>query len=204
VAQVLGHNFGRPGEVSNCVGCHAGHSLIAVPDDPAEAAWSNLAPGATVSASSVHPLIGGNLEGLVDRRVQKGRLVAYWRSDPAQSPTSQWVQLTFAVPVTVRTVRLYNPRQDSDGISTVQVTGATVRLYSDANATQEIGQATTGALSVAGSDLPFAEVTARTVRVEITGVTGTFENELVASLAEVEIIARAEAATGGALAQAGP
>jgi len=202
VAQVLGHNFGRPGEVSSCVGCHAGHSLIPVPEDPEEAKWSNLAPGATVSASSINPLIGDNVEGLVDRRVLKGRITAYWRSDPAQIPTTQWVQLTFPVPVTVRAVRLYNPRQDNEGISTVQITNTTVRLYRDANATEEIAQAESGPLSVAGSDVAFNAVTARTVRVEITGVTGTFENEFVASLAEIEVIARAETAESGAVAQA--
>ncbi len=203
VAQVLGHNFGRPGDVARCVGCHAGHSLIPVPDDPEAAKWSNLAPGATVSASSINPAIGDNLEGLVDRRVLKGRIGAYWRSDPAQNPVGQWVQLTFPVPVTIRTVRLYNPRQDSDGISTVQISAATVRLYRDANATDEIAQADSGTLSVAGSDVAFADVMARTVRVEISGLTGTFENEFVASLAEVEVIARAEAAADGAVAQAG-
>lgn len=202
VAQVLGHNFGRPGEVVQCVGCHAGHSLLDPPDDPEEAKWTNLAPGAEVTASSVHPLIGGNVEGLVDRRVQKGQIIAYWRSDPAQSPTTQWVQLSFPTPITVRTVRLYNPRQDSNGISTIQITGATVRLYSDVAATQEIAQASVGALTVSGTDVAFDQITSRAVRVEITGVTGTFENELVASLAEVEVIARAEALPEGSIAQA--
>ncbi|MEZ4622831.1 MAG: hypothetical protein R2867_46045 [Caldilineaceae bacterium] len=157
---MLGHNFGRPGEMAQCVGCHAGHSLIEVPENPEDAKWSNLAPGAAISTSSTHPLTGGNVEGLVDRRVQQGRIIAYWRSDPAQNPTAQWVQLTFPVPVTVRTVRLYNPRQDSDGVSTIQVNSTTVHLYGDAAGTQELVQATTGALSTAGTDVAFADVTA--------------------------------------------
>mgnify|MGYP001220317825 CR=1 FL=1 len=202
VAQVLGHNFGRPGDVARCVGCHAGHSLLVAPEDPEAAKWTNLAPGASLTASSIHPLIGGNLEGLVDRRVQKGRIVAYWRSDPAQSPSGQWVQLTFPVPITVRTVRLYNPRHDADGISTLQITGATVRLYSDAGATREVAQATAPALADSGTDVTFADIVARTVRVEISGVTGTFEEQLVASLAEVEVIAKA-GAVEGAIAQSG-
>lgn len=201
VAQVLGHNFGRPGEVSRCVGCHAGHSLLEAPEDPEAAKWTNLAPGAALAASSIHPLIGGNLEGLVDRRVQKGRIVSYWRSDPAQSPTGQWVQLTFPVPITVRTVRLYNPRLTESNISTVQITGATVRLYSDPAATNQVAQATAQALTVAGTDVAFADVTARVVRVEITGMTGLFENEFVASLAEVEVIAKATS-INDAMAQA--
>lgn len=201
VAHVLGQNFGRAGEMGRCVGCHAGHTLIEVPADPAEAQWTNLAPGATVSASSIHPTQSGNLEGVVDRRVQKGQVTTYWRSDPAQGAVGQWVQLSFGVPITVRTVRLYNGRQEAG--SGVQVTGATVHLYSDEAATQEIIQNATGQLSVGGTDVPFADVLARAVRVEITGVTGTFDGETVASLAEVEVIARAEVATTDSLASSG-
>ncbi len=203
VAHVLGHNFGRAGEMGRCVGCHAGHTLIEVPTDPADAQWTNLAPGATVSASSSHPTQSGNLEGVVDRRVQKGRVTSYWRSDPAQGATGQWVQLSFGVPITVRTVRLYNGRQEAGSNSFVQVTGATVRLYSDEAATQEITQNSSGQLSVSGTDVPFADVLARAVRVEVTGVSGTFDGETVASLAEVEVIARAEAATTESLASSG-
>ena len=191
VAHVLGMNFGRPGEMGNCVGCHAGHSLLAVPADPADAAWTNLAPGATLSASSVHPTLSDNLEGLIDRRVQKGRITAYWRSDPAQDPSGQWVQLVFPVPVTVREVLLYNPRPDALG--TLQVNGATVHLFSDPEATQEITKADTAALSDTGTTVVFADVTSRAVRVEITAMVGAFMGETVASLAEVEVIARAEA-----------
>ena len=191
VAHVLGMNFGRPGEMGSCVGCHAGHSALKVPENPADAAWTNLAPGATLSAASVHPTMGGNLEGLIDRKVQKGRITAYWRSDPAQNPNEQWVQLVFPVPVTVRTVRLYNPRADDMG--TIQVTGVNVQLYSDAQATQAIITADAGALTDSGIDVAFPDVTSRAVRVQITGVSGAFNGEAVASLAEVEVIARAEA-----------
>lgn len=191
VAHVLGMNFGRPGEIGSCVGCHAGHSALAVPETPADAAWTNLAPGATLSASSVHPTMGGNLEGLIDRKVQKGRVTSYWRSAPAQNPTGQWVQLVFPVPVTVRTVRLYNPRADAAG--TIQVNGATVRLYSDTEANQEVGAADVGTLTDGGIDVAFPDVTSRAVRIQITAVSGTFNGETVASLAEVEVIARAEA-----------
>jgi len=191
VAHVLGMNFGRPGDMGNCVGCHAGHSVLEVPENPADAGWTNLAPGATLSASSSHPTIGGNLEGLIDRKVQKGRFTAYWRSDPAQPPSGQWVQLVFPVPVTVRTVRLYNPREDAAG--TIQINGATVRLYSDAEANQELVTADVGALTDGGTDVAFPDVTSRAVRVQITGVSGAINGETVASLAEVEVIARAEA-----------
>jgi hypothetical protein len=78
-------------------------------------------------------------------------------------------------------------------MGTIQVDAATVRLYSDAEATQEIATANTNALTETGTDVAFADLTSRAVRVEIAAVSGAFNGETVASLAEVEVIARAEA-----------
>ena len=55
-AHVAGENFGRPGDVQACVGCRAGHTMIPVPDNAADAQWSNLAPSATVTSSSLDSL----------------------------------------------------------------------------------------------------------------------------------------------------
>ncbi len=192
-AHVAGLNFGRPGEVQRCVGCHTGHTLIAFPADPAAAQFTNLAPGATISYSSIHPLINQSGEGLIDREVMKGRIIKYWRSHPQADPKDQWVQLAFPVPVTVRTVRLYNPRFGDEARSTTQVEAATVILYSDRGATQEVARQSVGALAVSGTDVAFADVYARAVRVIVNEVTGTFEGNDVAALAEVEVIARGEA-----------
>jgi len=192
-AHVAGLNFGHPGEVQRCVGCHTGHTLIPVPDDPADAQFTNLAPGATISYSSIHPLINPNGEGLIDRQVRQGRIVNYWRSDPKVEPRGQWVQLTFPVPITVRTVRLYNPRFGDDAQSTTQIEAATVILYSDQGATQEVARQRVGPLAVNGTDVGFADVRARAVRVIIDEFTGTFEGNAVACVAEVEVIARGEA-----------
>ncbi len=51
----------------------------------------------------------------------------------------------------------------------------------------------TGALAVSGTDVGFADVKVRAIRIEFTNVTGTMGGERVASLAEVEVIARGEA-----------
>ncbi len=193
-AHVAGHNFGRPGEVQRCVGCHAGHSMIPVPADPADAQFTNLAPGATISYSSIHPLINPSAESLIDRQVLQGRIIKYWRSDPEQDPQGQWVQLAFPVPITVRTVRLYNPRFGDEAQSTLQVEAATVILYSDPAATEEVARKEVGQLAVSGTDVAFDDVRAQAVRVVISDVSGTFEAVTVASLAEVEVIARGEAA----------
>jgi hypothetical protein len=193
-AHVAGLNFGRPGETQRCVGCHAGHSMIPVPANPADALFSNVAPSAAISYSSILAVLNPKAEGLIDRRVQKGRITDYWRSAADQPAAGQWVQLAFPVPATVRTVRLYNPRFGDVAQSTLQVNGATVILYADAAATQEVARQTVGQLAVSGTDVSFGDVRAKAVRVVIDGVTGTFEGIAVAGLAEVEVIARAEAA----------
>jgi hypothetical protein len=98
--------------------------------------------------------------------------------------------LTFPVPVTIRTIRLYNPRFEAN--SNLQVHNATVRLYSDSAGTIEVAQQQSGSLEVAGTDLAFQEVTARVIRIELNSVSGTFYGMNVAGLAEVEVIARSE------------
>jgi len=189
-AHVAGMNFGRPGQVQRCVGCHTGHTMIAVPATDEEAQWSNLAPGATIGVSSTRD--AKQNRGLVDRQVMTGEIWRYWTSATNQT-NNQWVQLTFPVPVTVRTVRLYNPRTGGEANSSIQVGQTTVRLYSDANAQTEVASNATGPLTVTGTDVGFPDVRVRSIRVEIDQVSGTFYGASVASIAEVEVIARGEA-----------
>jgi hypothetical protein len=186
-AHVAGMNFARPGEHVRCVGCHAGHSMMPVPADPAEALWTNLATGAEVRVSSSRDADSNN--GLIDRRVMSGPIYEYWTS--ANGATSdQWAQLTFPVPITVRTVRPYNPRSGGEANSSLQVEGATVVLYADAAATQEVARASVGRIATGGTDVNFPDVEARAVRVYIDRVSGTFYGMRVAGLAEIEVIAR--------------
>lgn len=189
-AHVAGMNYGRTGTRVRCVGCHAGHTMIPVPATDEEARWTNLAPGAEVVQSSVDPALE-DTDGLVDRRVRTGRPEWFWRSHPSQSPNGQWVGLRFAQPVRVRTVRLYNPPQ-SDTLTT-RVQSARVRLFADHEGRQELASVTTGPISDDGTDVAFDEVVARMVGIEFLSVTGLTRYMNVASLAEVEVIARGEA-----------
>lgn len=187
-AHVAGMNFGVDGQTSRCVGCHAGHSMIPVPATDEEAKWTNLAPGATVRVSSTRSEAENS--GLIDRRVLNDSIRRYWTSSPGQTQ-NQWVELVFPTPVTVRNVRLYNPRQEAS--SSLVVQQATVRLFCDSAGTVEMANRTTGQLSVAGTDVPFDNVLVRMVRVELDSVSGTFFGDRVAGLAEIEVIARGEA-----------
>ncbi|MBK9927900.1 MAG: hypothetical protein IPP66_21720 [Anaerolineales bacterium] len=184
-SHVAGMNFGRTGEVATCVGCHAGHTMISVPANPADAKWTNLAPGATVTVSSTG---GGSSTGINDRRLKLqmpyDNFKKFWVSNSG-SPTSQWAKLAFPVPITVKTVRLYNiPSTDSN----IKILNATIRLYSDTAGTTQVASKTSGALSENGTDVTFDNVLARVVRIEFTSVSGS-----IAGLGEVEVIARAEA-----------
>jgi hypothetical protein len=169
---VAGMNFGRPGTRARCVGCHTGHTLIPVPPTDEDAKWTNLSPGATVSVSS-----GSSASRLVDRRARTVSSSEHWRSASGQTPTTQWVQLTFPVQVAVRNVRLWGP---GGGVS---VGNAVVQLYADAAASVGLAQASSGQVVDSGTNVAFADVTARSVRVSFSQVSGA-----QASLAEIEVI----------------
>ncbi|MEO8274703.1 MAG: hypothetical protein ABI639_00690 [Thermoanaerobaculia bacterium] len=186
-AHVAGLNFGRPGQVATCVGCHAGHTMIPPPPSAEAARWTNLAPGAAVTVSSTRD--ANQNGGLIDRRVLKGEIWRYWNS-AAGEQDGAWARLTFPVPVTVRTVRLFNPRFGGEASSTIQVVQATVRLFSDAAGTQQVASAGAAALSVSGTDVAFADVGTRVVEVRLDDVSGTFYGLSVAALAEIEVVAR--------------
>jgi hypothetical protein len=68
IFHVGGQNFGHAGATARCVGCHAGHSRIAVPEDPR---FTNIAPGAEVKISGIKRDISASgkwrPENLVDR-----------------------------------------------------------------------------------------------------------------------------------------
>lgn len=189
-AHVAGMNFGIPGTTARCVGCHAGHTMIDVPPNDADAKFSNLAPGATVTVSSTRD--PNSNYGLVDRLAIKGEIWRYWTSEKDLT-TGQWVLLSFPVPVTVRTVRLFAPRPGDEANSTLVVKKATVTLFSDAAGTAQVDSGTVSNVLVAGSNVPFDDVLARSVRVDFDSVDGTFYGLHVAGLSEVEIIARGEA-----------
>jgi hypothetical protein len=187
-AHVAGMNFGPPGSTLRCVGCHIGHSMIPVPADPNEAAWTNIAPGARITASSSRTEDGAR--GLIDRRAVKAAAAHIWSSSPELSGRGQWIELTFAVPVRVRTVRLYSPAKGGAARSSLQVNEALVRLLDDAGGAER-ARRSVRAISASGTDLRFDEVTARTVRIEFVDVSGTFNGASVAALNEIEVIGRA-------------
>ena len=188
---VAGMNYGKPGQVARCIGCHSGHTMIPVPDNDEDAKWSNLAPGATVRASSSRNE-PWNI-GLVDRRAMKGDIWRTWAS-AQNNVDDQWVELVFPEQVTVRTVRLYNVR--FEGGSTLQVHNATVRLAATEGSTNWIASAGAQAISPTGTDVSFPDIPAQVVRVEIDSASGVNSSGMrVVAFSEIEVIARAGGGT---------
>ncbi len=95
IYHVAGMNFGRAGEQARCVGCHAGHTLLEVPEDPT---WINVAPSAEITASSIRrPVsfetlgLGEFLPGnLVDRSTEPRTGEWAARTDGAASVELRW------------------------------------------------------------------------------------------------------------------
>lgn len=150
VAHVSGENFGRPGENQRCVGCHAGHSMIPVPAVDTDAQWTNLAPGAVSSVTN----------NLIDRKSTTS-----WSASIGQT-----ARLTFPVSVKVRRVVLWGPT----------TTQASVKLFSDAGATTEVGSAS-GNAATTGNGVVFNDVVARAVTVTLTAGSSLSEVEVISS-----------------------
>jgi hypothetical protein len=189
-AHVAGMNFGRPGATVTCIGCHSGHTMIPVPANPGDAAWTNLAPGAEVAVSSSR--IDKAARGLTDRRVKKARPDQIWSSSPALPGQGQWVELTFPVPIRVRTVRLYAPAPGGVPRSTLEVRESTVRLL-DRTSGDERASRRVERVMPDGTDVAFDDTVARVVRIDFNRLKGLFYQSPVAALTEIEVIGSAAA-----------
>jgi hypothetical protein len=186
---VAGMNYGPPGTTATCVGCHIGHTMIPVPPNEADAAWTNLAPGARITVSSSRT--DNAPRWLNDRRVKKAQAGQVWSSNPALPGRGQWIELEFPVPIRVRAVRLYSPATAGDAQSSLEVSESVVRLLGDVHGT-EAASSRTGTLSPAGTDVAFNDIVTRVVRVEFAQLKGKFYGASVAALNEIEVIGRGE------------
>lgn len=180
-AHVSGHNFGRPGEKVTCVGCHSGHSLLEVPDDPEALYFTNLAPGAKVVASSTF----NNAYYLVDRRVKN--TPTHWTAREGNT-YGQWVTLQFEVPVWARQVVLYNPPTTS-GV-TARLHQATLKFFADTTFNQLVYETkVSSGIDELGKSIPIPITKIQALRIELDSTSGGMYHWQAAGFAEVELIA---------------
>jgi len=185
VAHVAGFNYGRPGTTARCVGCHAGHTMIDVPDSDEDAQFSNVAPGGTITTSSSERPERDNT--LINRRVEVDEDGLGWYSEKGLA-VGEWAQLSFPVPIDVRSVRPWGPRAFAG--SDLTLDNVTVTLYADEAATQVVASRSAGPIAGDGTDVLFNDVACRAVRVTVNQVTGKHNGFDAAGLAELEVIAR--------------
>ncbi len=180
--QVMGFNYGRPGQQVTCVGCHNGHSMIPVPQDPEALLYTNLAPGATITASSAM-----NAPGYaIDRKnfTARGK---HWFSPEFEDPNQQWLTLQWLVPIWVRKVVLHNVPAGWD----VQIHSCRVTLYTDDDLTQDVfTHMLTDDLSDQGTVILLPEDTkVQSMKLEFLDCEGGIYHWDCAAIGDIEVIA---------------
>jgi len=184
IFHVGGMNFNIANETGKCVGCHAGHSMMQVPED---ASWTNLAPSAVVKASSSREGSSFQPQMMVDRRTDPG--IAEWAAGTLQA--DNWVKLSWTVPIYAREIVVYAPRAGTRQNQTVAgfTLAATLNGY-------PVGQRieTRGTVAPAGTRVawdPSLEFDGLTLSVKREDISGLFEGLPSLALAEIEVISKA-------------
>ncbi|MEM7232335.1 MAG: hypothetical protein AAF517_09185, partial [Planctomycetota bacterium] len=192
VFHVAGANFGRQGSSGSCVGCHAGHTLI---DPPADPAWTNLAPSAFVNANSERVFGRLNLRDFrannaIDRRTSGPS--HEWAA--ADSDRNTEITLGWTTELRARELVVYGTRAGGGRIGerSQTVNALTVTTSRDGAVVQSLRVDTllspNGTHLSLDDDAVFDQLTLRIAREDVQGL---YEGRSGVALAEVEVIAQA-------------
>jgi len=102
-AHVAGSNFAPFGGGTQCVGCHVGHSAIAVPPNYSDARWVDVSPSAEIAASSLAPECA-SVRGVADRRTRGNPEQVGWI---AAGNKDEFLRFRWRWPIEVRQIVLY-------------------------------------------------------------------------------------------------
>jgi hypothetical protein len=188
IAHVFGMNFGNDGSGTKCVGCHAGHTMITVPPNVTEGAFTNLSTSADVRESSFRESKGEGYRGInaVDRKARNTDLNVNWIANGA---TDEFIVLKWEIPIDVRRFLLYDILPNSSNGTNIHVTDCELFLYKDNIIVKHIP--TTGPLNTDGLVVPVSPIaTIDSVKIVVKSFTGTINNISSAGIAEVELSAR--------------
>jgi hypothetical protein len=205
LAIAQGNAPGRPGIVTQCVGCHMGHMSGTMDAQPlAQLGWTNIAPAAAPLASS-----GSAPERINDRRgyVLDAAGAAYqdrtasWVAGGARSE-GEWVRLDWSLPVALLSVRLVGVEPGQEGFSRDYQLRGELRFFLKGAELREARQAVeqVASLSRGGTFIQLAQpVAADRIQFIVSDVQGTRSGGAApAALAEIEVIG--QGATPQALA----
>lgn len=211
-----GSAWARPGETVTCIGCHLGHVSGSIDDveTQAEQGWTNVAPYATVTASSYHeadydPFIPSRVvdrRGWVPKPLGGPGPSSYqddetgWISAEDQS-VGEWVELNWSGDVSISQIRLVGPPPlggDWSGFGSPSqygdyyVEAATVELYLDGVLVDSLAVGRIEPLANGGTlvTLP-APMTVDQLRFTVNQITGRWHWSEVAALNEIEVIGQA-------------
>lgn len=189
-AHLSGMNFGRQSGWAQCVGCHAGHSLIEIPNSFADAEWFNASTSARVHATSSWQPAGEastafDAQRLVDRRARSGGLEAAW---VAAGHSGESVVLEWPVPIEVRSFVLYGIALDASRDTDVRVENCRITLWRTGQVVGLLER--TGRIDPFGTRVEVEPAIVDAVRFEILTVRGRVAGVRRAGLAEVETLAR--------------
>jgi len=185
VAHVTGMNFGSNGSGTKCVGCHAGHTLIPVPNSNYESQFTNVSTSADVTQSSYYQDSYSGKK-VVDRKARNTDLSVNWISN---GNTNEYVILKWQLPIDVREIKLYNIFPNPDNNTNIQVNDCEIFLYKSDTTVGHISS--TGALNINGKLIPINPLLSiDKMKIIIKSFSGTIEGRSVAGLAEVETNAR--------------
>lgn len=180
-AHVAGFNYGKPNQKVSCVGCHVGHSMIPVPEDPEKLFFTNVAPGARIKASS-----SMNPAGYV---IDKKNYTAtnHWFTPEGVDPKGQWLKLHWLVPVYAKKLVLHNI-PDSNRAS---IKSCKILVYEDSSFQQKIKEfISSSSISPNGTEFIFDSITKmQALKIEFDEVTGGIYHWNAATIGEVELIA---------------
>ncbi len=216
VFHVGGMNFNRAGEAGKCVGCHAGHTMMQVPEDPT---WTNLAPSANVSADpssfysvfevvpEVDLFFGEDIlagdepnlfgpEKLVDRRTR--RMTEWVGADT--DAKEHVVTLEWPVAINAQQIAVYSPAQGQGvfGRRSQTISGLSVETYLGESlverlATEDVLDSTSRVVRVQAD--PTRAIDRVRVILAAEDISGSFEFARSPGLAEIEVIAKVASAT---------
>ncbi|MEO8664618.1 MAG: T9SS type A sorting domain-containing protein, partial [Ignavibacteria bacterium] len=188
ISHVSGMNFGNNGSGTKCVGCHAGHTQIVVPQNLTEGSFTNLSTSADVRESSFKQAGGTSYKGVnvVDRKARNFDQRVNWISNGS---TDEYIVLKWELPIDVRRFVLYDVLPNAANGTDIHVTDCELFLYWQNSVAMHIPS--TGPLSTVGDTIVVSPVTTiDSVKIVIKSFTGLINNISVAGLAEVETNAR--------------
>ena len=183
-AHVPGYNYTRPGAGTKCVGCHAGHSAIPVPETAGQAEWTNVAPGARVTASSEQRGTPG-AAAAGDRRTRGEPAEVGWVADGA---ADEWLRLEFPVAIEVRAAVLYGMRGRTKEGGPLVVRRAELVLLSGGREVRRVP--VDRVISPDGTRVELNGAKIDGLLFRPLAIEGKFRGRALAALAEIETIAR--------------